>query len=80
MTTEYLLNEQMGHVLAALTPQNALIMRTLLHTGMRLSDVLELKTDQLRPSGWYLEKKDGEAAALRVAVGLAGKHKGPGGP
>ena len=69
MTTEYLLNEQMEHVLAALTPQNALIMRTLLHTGMRLSDVLALKTAQLKPSGWYTEGKTGK----RRRFGLPGE-------
>lgn len=60
MTTEYLLNEQMEHVLAALTPQNALIMRVILHTGMRLSDVLNLKTADIKPSGWYTEGKTGK--------------------
>lgn len=60
MTTEYLYNREIGHVLAALTPQNALIMRVILHTGMRLSDVLELRTDQLKPSGWYTERKTGK--------------------
>lgn len=60
MTTDYILHEQMEHILAALTPQNALIMRTLLHTGMRLSDVLSLRTEQLKPSGWYTEGKTGK--------------------
>ena len=71
MTTEYLLSEQMEHVLAALTPQNALIMRTLLHTGMRLSDVLALKTAQLRPSGWYTEGKTGKRRRFWPPVGVA---------
>lgn len=52
--------EQMEHVLAALTPSNALVMRTILHTGMRLSDVLSLRTDQIKPSGWYTESKTGK--------------------
>lgn len=60
MTTEYLLNQEMEHVLAALTPQNQLIMRVILHTGMRVSDVLELRTEDLKPSGWYTEKKTGK--------------------
>lgn len=57
MTTEYVLMEQMEHVLAALTAQNALIMRVVLHTGMRLSDVLNLRTEDLKPFGWYTEGK-----------------------
>lgn len=60
ITTEYLYNREIGHVLAALTPQNALIMRVVLHTGMRLSDVLELTADQVKPSGWYTEMKTGK--------------------
>lgn len=60
MKTEYLLNREVGHVLAALTPQNQLIMRVVLHTGLRISDVLELHTDQLKPSGWLVEKKTGK--------------------
>lgn len=60
MTTEYLLNQELAHVLAALTPQNALIMEAVLQTGLRISDVLELKTDQLRCSMWVVEKKTGK--------------------
>ena len=47
MTTEYLLNREVGHVLAALTPANALVMRVCLHTGLRVGDVLALRTADL---------------------------------
>lgn len=60
MTTEYLLQREVGHVLAALTPQNRLIMEVVLHTGLRISDVLELRVEQLRLSGWLTEKKTGK--------------------
>jgi integrase len=60
MTTEYLLNQEVGHVLAALTPQNALIMEVVLQTGLRVSDVLELRTADLKPSMWVTEKKTGK--------------------
>ena len=49
MRTEYLLNREIEHVLAALTPTNALVMRVYLHTGLRLGDVLALRTEDLRP-------------------------------
>jgi hypothetical protein len=39
MKTEYLLNREMEHVLAALTPDNELVMRACLQTGLRVSDV-----------------------------------------
>lgn len=60
MTAEYLLDREIGHVLAALVPQNALIMEVVLQTGLRISDVLELRTEQLRPSMWVREKKTGK--------------------
>lgn len=47
-------------MLAALTPSNALVMRVILHTGMRVSDVLRLKTADLKSSGWYTEQKTGK--------------------
>lgn len=58
----------MEHVLALLTPLNALVMRVILHTGMRVSDVLNLKTADLKPSGWYTEQKTGK----RRRYGLPG--------
>lgn len=60
MTTEYLLERELEHVMACLTWQNRLIMQTVLHTGLRISDVLELRTEQLVPSGWLVEKKTGK--------------------
>lgn len=68
MKTEYLLQEQVNLVLAALTPVNRLVMRVLLHTGLRLSDVLELRTDQIKTRFWVTEKKTGK----RRMVGLPG--------
>ena len=59
MTTEYLLNREVEHVLAALTPSNRLVVRVSLHTGLRVSDVLALRTEQLKPSFWVKESKTG---------------------
>lgn len=47
MKTEYLLSRQVSHVLAALTPQNQLIARVCLHTGLRVGDVVSLETQSL---------------------------------
>lgn len=62
MTTEYLLNEQVERVLACLTPDNRLAMRVALHTGLRISDVLSLRTDDLKrgPRWWVRESKTGK--------------------
>lgn len=68
MTTEYLLHKEMEHILALLTPSNRLVMRVILHTGMRVSDVLELRTADLKLCGWYTERKTGK----RRRYGLPG--------
>lgn len=60
MTTEYLLNREMEHVLAVLTPANALVMRVCLRTGLRVSDVLNLKAAQLKNRFWVTESKTGK--------------------
>lgn len=57
MKTEYLLQREVDLVLAALTPKNRLVMRTALHTGLRVGDVLALRTAQLRPRFWITEAK-----------------------
>lgn len=80
MTTEYMLNQEIGHVLAALMPQNALIMEAVLQTGLRISDVLELKTDQLRPSMWVVEKKTGKRHRCGLSKHLLGAIRQQAGP
>lgn len=80
MTTEYLLHEQMEHVLAALTPQNALIMRLILHTGMRLGDAVSWRTDDLKPAGWYTEGKTGKRRRFGIPSDLLEEIKAQAGP
>lgn len=57
--TEYLLNREVERVLAALTPVNALVMRVMLHTGLRVGDALNL-TFPLREQMWITEQKTGK--------------------
>lgn len=66
MKTEYLLNKELEHVLAVLTPSNALVCQVCLHTGLRVGDVLNLKTAQIKPRFWVTEQKTGK----RRMVGL----------
>lgn len=66
MRTEYLLQREVDLVLAALTDTNRLVMRTALHTGLRLGDVLKLQPHELRPHFWVTEDKTGK----RRQVGL----------
>lgn len=58
--TSYASRAQMGHILAALMPTNALVVRVCMRTGLRVSDVLELKTAQLRPRQTVRERKTGK--------------------
>ena len=58
--TEYLLRQEVERVLAALTPSNRLVMRVILHTGLRVSDVLALRPEHLKPRVWVAEAKTGK--------------------
>ena len=66
MRTEYLIEREVEVILGLLTYENRLVMRTLLHTGLRIGDVLQLKTEQLKPNFWITEQKTGK----RRQVGL----------
>lgn len=66
MRTEYLLDREVEQVLDLLTEENRLVMRVLLHTGLRISDALALRTEQLKPNFWITEQKTGK----RRQVGL----------
>lgn len=66
MKTEYLLNREVDEVLALLMPDNARVMRVALHTGLRVGDVLALRTEQLAPRFWVTESKTGK----RRQIGL----------
>ncbi len=66
MKTEYLLQREVEQVLSLLTPVNRLVLRVSLHTGLRISDVLSLKTAQLSSRFWVTESKTGK----RKIVGL----------
>ena len=68
MTTEYLLDREVELVLMALTPGNRLVCQVMLHTGLRVSDVLAIRTDQLKPRFWVTEQKTGK----RRMIGLPG--------
>lgn len=53
-------------MLHLLTPENRLVMRTCLYTGLRISDVLQLRPQQLKSHFWVTEQKTGK----RRQVGL----------
>ena len=65
-TTEYLFNKEVERVLDALMPENRLIIRVILHTGLRISDVLNLKPEQLSPQFWITEQKTGKRRRVNL--------------
>ena len=61
-----MLEREVERVLDLLTYENRLVMRVLLHTGLRISDALQLRPEQLKPNFWVTEQKTGK----RRQVGL----------
>ena len=66
MTTEFLVWREMEHVLAALTPANRLVCRVCVATGLRVGDVVALRTAQLRPQFWITEQKTGKRRRVQL--------------
>lgn len=75
MKTEYLLKREVDNVLSVMTPANALVMRVALHTGLRVSDVLSIKTDQLAPRFWVTESKTRKRKQIGLPEPLLGDLK-----
>ena len=70
MRTEYLLDRDVERVLGALTPSNRLALRVSLHTGLRIGDVLALRTADLKPQFWVTESKTGKAKMVGLPAEL----------
>jgi integrase len=60
LRTDYIARRELGHVLAALTVPNRLALEVSLSTGLRISDVLALKTVNLRARLTVREFKTGK--------------------
>jgi integrase len=60
VTAEYLLDKELEHVYAALMPANALVCKVAAETGLRIGDVLSLRTEDLKPQMWITEHKTGK--------------------
>lgn len=60
MTTEYVFKTQLELILAALMPDNRRVLQVMLRTGLRVSDALSLRRDQVRRQFWVTEMKTGK--------------------
>lgn len=79
--SSYFEQNNFEHVLAALMPPNRLAIRVSLATGLRISDVLSIKTSQLAPRITVREQKTGKNKRVYIPkplledmVLLAGRH------
>lgn len=66
MKTEYLLKREVDLILEALTPTNRLVVRVAMHTGLRVGDVLQLKTADLKSRFWITESKTGKRKQIGI--------------
>jgi integrase len=70
--TDWLHKREMGHVLAALMPPNRLALEISMATGLRISDVLGIKTEQVKDS------KDGRISVRQLKTGKVRRVRLPG--
>lgn len=70
----------MDHVLAALTPSNRIVCEVCLHTGLRLGDVLSLKTEQLSRQFWVIENKTKKRRRVNLTADLLERIRKQAGP
>ena len=61
-----MLEREVENVLRVLMPENRLAVRVSLHTGLRISDVLNLKPEQLKPQFWINEQKTGKKKRVNL--------------
>ena len=80
MTTEYLMEREMEHVFAALTPGNRLVCRVAVHTGLRVGDVLAIPAAKLGRQFWIREAKTGKRRRVNLPQTLVDDIKAQAGP
>lgn len=66
LTTTYIDGDQLELVLALLTPANRLACQLALHTGLRISDVLEIRTNQLKSRITVRESKTSKGKRITI--------------
>lgn len=67
MRSEWIPKGEMEHILAALMPENRLACEISLFTGLRINDVLALKTEQVRKQRFTVrEQKTGKTRTVRL--------------
>ncbi len=70
MRSQWVSDDVMGHILAALMPANRLAVIVSLTTGLRISDVLNMRTCKLAERMSIVELKTGKRRTVRLSAGL----------
>ena len=71
MRSDFVDSDVIGHILYALTPENKLVCKVALETGLRVGDILELKTaDLYKQSFTITEQKTGKKKRVRLRKAL----------
>ncbi len=82
MRTQYIPKGEMVHVLASLHPENRLVCEISLATGLRINDVLSLRSDQIKKQRFTVrEEKTGKTRQIYLptdllnrAIACSGQH------
>lgn len=74
------MEREMEHVFAALTPANRLVCRVAVHTGLRVGDVLQIRTEKLGTQFWVTEQKTGKRRRVNLPKALVEDIKAQAGP
>lgn len=75
LRTDYINDEDLEVILALLMPQNRLICQVALHTGLRVGDVVSLRTDQLKSRFTVKESKTGKSRRVSLPADLLRRVK-----
>lgn len=70
MKSSYVLDAKLLQALDLLTPGNRLVMEVCLATGLRLGDVLSLRTAQLAPQFYITEQKTKKRRRVNLSVAI----------
>lgn len=74
--SDYVFREEFQHLLAALTPENRLALEVSLYTGLRISDVLNLRSCKLASRMTVRELKTGKSRRVSLPVELLDRLRG----
>ena len=71
MRSDFVDSDVIGHILYALTPENKLVCKVALETGLRIGDILSFRTSDLHKQSFTItEQKTGKKKRVRLRKAL----------